>query len=421
MSTLAAWATLCRDLANGSKAHVVAVDQQPSTSKATSQAEGGGKGDDQDITLEEAKLSVEQLLRILVNLGVAIRQASAASRLSNADRTFKKHKHKYSSLIEHLTFLLQLSDISREKVLLDDRGTTEERIQVSIALEGAVEQQHPLRFEQQALINANVKRLHRFEFAKKRRDKLKMPVDKQDSAPDSSPQEELSRPQSTPALTSEIQYPTRVPKASSTKGVEKLPPPSSQYSIATTNQLSEFVAEVPLETTVEEIRAPTAIALKADYPKPPKPSNDATGLVCPYCSLTLLSETAQTAKWKSVDNIPIHCIPYTKFAGNMFRRICSPIRVTFRTVHRTTASSIPSRRGKHMSSRSTKFPGDGHVSSANSLAILLKKAHSVSISRRFIEMLWLKSTWATSRQHARYTMSPLWTDAPFAPCMRAAG
>ncbi|KAK9434653.1 cyclopropane-fatty-acyl-phospholipid synthase [Metarhizium brunneum] len=295
LSSLATWATLYRDIADG---------LEP-------QARGAGEEDDQPITLEEARLSVEQLLGILVNLGVAIRQSSAISRLGNADGTLQKHKHKYSSLMQHLTFILQLSHLPRAKVPVGDGGATAKMIQVPIASAGALEQRRPLRFEQQVLIDANAKRRHRFEFARERRGELKMPVDPQDSAssPDSRLRERLS--QSVPAPTGEIQYPTTMAKAPSTETVEA-PPPRSQRSIATTNQLSELIADFPLDSLVEELPAaapPTAIALKADYPSPPKPSSDATGPVCPYCNSTLPSETARAGQWKK--HVSEDLEPYT--------------------------------------------------------------------------------------------------------------
>lgn len=292
LSTLATWATLYRDIADGFEP----------------QARGADEEDDQPITLEEARLSVEQLLGILVNLGVAIRQSSAISRLGKADGTFQKHKHEYSSLIQHLTFILHLSDLPRAKVPVGDGGATAEMIQVPIASHGALEQRRPLRFEQQVLIDANAKRRHGFEFASERRDELKMAVDPQDSALASSPDSRLrdGLSQSVPAPTGEIQYPTMMAKAPSTEALEK-PPPRSQRSTATTNQLSELTADVPLDSLVEEL--PAAIALKADYPSPPKPS-DATGPVCPYCNLTLPSETARAGQWKSVHQTLIHCVLY---------------------------------------------------------------------------------------------------------------
>lgn len=287
LSTLATWATLYRDIADGFEP----------------QARGADEEDDQPITLEEARLSVEQLLGILVNLGVAMRQSGVIPRLGNADGTFQEHKHKYSSLIRHLTFILQLSNLPRVKVPVGDGGATAEMIQVPIASD---EQHGPLRFEQQVLIDANAKRRHRFEFARERRGELKIPVDSQDSAPASSPDSRLRNglSQSVPAPTGEIQYRTMIAKAPSTdmEAVEKSPP-RLQRSTDTTNQLSELIADVPSDSLVEELPAsapPTAIALKADYPSPPKPSSDATGPVCPYCNLTLPSETARAGRWKSV-------------------------------------------------------------------------------------------------------------------------
>jgi hypothetical protein len=54
------------------------------------------------ITLNKAKNTVKELLKILVNLEIIIKKASIAFYVRRADRIFNKRKHYYTKLSEHL-------------------------------------------------------------------------------------------------------------------------------------------------------------------------------------------------------------------------------------------------------------------------------------------------------------------------------
>ncbi|KAI9774753.1 MAG: hypothetical protein M1839_001620 [Geoglossum umbratile] len=142
LKTLAAWAAKCKDLEDASVESVDPLGQKLSTDTIgtygilPSEAKKLGAVKEPEITLEEAKLSIESLLKLIVKLGSSIRKAGTASRLRNADRTCDKRKEKYTPLIEHLTFLLRLSDTPRVTRALDDYGTTQQQIHVPIVSEG---------------------------------------------------------------------------------------------------------------------------------------------------------------------------------------------------------------------------------------------------------------------------------------------
>ncbi|CAO2652993.1 Nn.00g024040.m01.CDS01 [Neocucurbitaria sp. VM-36] len=307
LSTLRTWAIVCRDVAIMSRT----TQDKPPNAKIALSHEGDTSEDSNDITLEEAKHSVEQLLKVLVNLGVAIRQAGAASRLSNADRTFEKYKHRYSPLIEHLTFLLRVSGIPRSGVQ-DGNGDTEGRIQTCVVLEEVVKQQQALRYEQKVLIEANAKRLHRFHFSKERSKALEVASELQNSAQAPIPQEKPIHLSPGPRPISALQHHKTTPSTSSNDDVKNYEPSHSQQSITSANQLSDHRAGALLGDAVDGLYVgapPTAIALNADYPPPPKVSQSATGIVCPYCNLTMPSAIAQPSQWKK--HVSEDLQPYT--------------------------------------------------------------------------------------------------------------
>jgi hypothetical protein len=61
------------------------------------------------MTLAEAKHGIEELLRALVDLEIAVRRAGTTSRVKRADRTFHKRKDQYGELYRHLGFILRVS------------------------------------------------------------------------------------------------------------------------------------------------------------------------------------------------------------------------------------------------------------------------------------------------------------------------
>src|SRR5262249_1139142 len=135
-----------------------------------------------------------------------------------------------------------------------------------------------------------------------------------------------------------------------------------------------------------ETATATGIAHKMDYPNPPELSEDATVFVCPYCFLSLPSETSQAKKWKSVYKTRTPRVSYADSTGNMFLKIFNRTHVIFQSVHRTIASLTPSKRGKHTYFPIIMFSGDGCVSSAQVLNTSTRKRRSLSIFRPFIEM-----------------------------------
>ncbi|KAI9766614.1 MAG: hypothetical protein M1840_006425 [Geoglossum simile] len=300
LATLAAWLAKCRDLLHVSKVSPESLLQEASTDKTLAQVEEDLRKDKEPaITLEETKLSIEQLLKLLVTLGVAIRKAGTASRHRNADRTLDKHKDDYSELVEHLTFILRLSDIPRITKTSEHGITREELVYVPVNSEANYRERDLVRPEQWILINANIKRQHRIIFARNRAKRLRSLDEARLSATIRVPQDYSSEPHElSQPLIRNILYPASISKQEVS---ERPAPPPSQLSATATNQASEFGPDVSLEEAVAEASAtipPTSIARKMDYPDPPQWSQGTTVISCPYCTLLLTREATPKDQWK---------------------------------------------------------------------------------------------------------------------------
>ncbi|KAI9774752.1 MAG: hypothetical protein M1839_001619 [Geoglossum umbratile] len=159
------------------------------------------------------------------------------------------------------------------------------------------------------MIDANVKRHHRILFARRRGQGLQSGVNIHVSTSQDDPLKSLK---SLPLSASRLQYSTTVARQEKTKS-PSLPP--SQHSIATSNQLSDFVQDVSLDKVVEETQVaapPTSIALKMEYPEPPEFPQDATVVPCPYCTMLLQKEQkekAQRDQWRK--HVSEDLQPYT--------------------------------------------------------------------------------------------------------------
>jgi hypothetical protein len=278
------------------------------------------------ITLDEAKNTVEGLLKILVDLEIAIRRAGTASRVRRADRTFNKRKDHYAELSEHLQFILRVSGAPRrnhtsanqrsapaniDKVVIapapDQSGAPQQshcsadqrsapaktdEIDVESALDQLRGEKAPLRPEQQILLLANIKRTDRFLFYKYRQEQLRS---EQAQKPSQAVRVQVRSPHSQPSnppIKSEEQLRQSLQPLTN----EHATSARSQRSTGTTNQASDYVPSSSLEKAIEVTFpgvAATTIALRADYPKPPKDKTK-----CPYCLIPFKSEADDMRQWK---------------------------------------------------------------------------------------------------------------------------
>ncbi|KIW21360.1 hypothetical protein PV08_01940 [Exophiala spinifera] len=310
LAVLAVWITKCSELAEGTTSVTSPTDSlshRPAQASALSSEPNTERSETS--TLSEAKGKVEGLLKSLADLAIAIRRAGTVSRLRRADRTFDGHKDKYQELSEHLEFILRVSEFPRfiqptssETSAGDDTGEIDVRSAL-IQLRG---RDASLRIEQQILVLANLKRHHRFLFYRGRQKQL---LPEQPPKGQSLPFQ-LRSPLPDPSLRPHhIEERAEIPSQVSTDAHVRVPPAQSQqYSVGTTNKASDYAPSLSLEKDVQVTQpkvAATTIALRADYPKPPRDNTK-----CPYCLIPLESEAEDLSQWKkhaSEDLQPYTC------------------------------------------------------------------------------------------------------------------
>jgi hypothetical protein len=309
LSTLAAWTTKCRELAEARDLTTASPDPYPGSNSVSTNEQTTDSPD--SISLDEAKNTVERLLESLVDLEIAIRRAGTASRLRRADRSFNKRKHEYAELLEHLEFILRVSGAPRwsstPKDQLSAPAQTDE-INVKSALDQLWGEKAPLRPEQQILLLANIKRTHRFRFYKGRDEQLR------------SEQAHMLSPAAHVQIRSSRAQPSDPPvKIEEQPGQSSKPlmneydtPALSQHSTGTTNRVSDYVPDSSLEKAIQATSpgiAATTIALRADYPKPPKDKTK-----CPYCLIPFKGEADDIRQWKKHASNDLQ--PYTCYLPN---------------------------------------------------------------------------------------------------------
>ncbi|KIW22420.1 uncharacterized protein PV07_12307 [Cladophialophora immunda] len=314
LSTLAAWATKCRELAEEVERQPAGPLDHQNGSKSLSPDEQSIEIRD-GITLDEAKNTVEKLLEILVNLEIVIRRAGTASRVRRADRTFHKRKHHYTELSTHLEFILRVSEAPRREHALMTQSPAPveaDEIDVTSTVEQLEGEKAPLRPEQQILLLANIKRTDRFLFYKGRQEQLRSEQVQKPSYPQA--ERVQVRSSSSPARPSNP--PTRSEKqlenSLETFTDEQAMPDRSQHSTGTTNQASDYVATKSLEKDMRLTSpgvAATKIAIRADYPKPPKDKTK-----CPYCLIPLRGEADDLSQWRK--HLSEDLQPYTCYVPN---------------------------------------------------------------------------------------------------------
>lgn len=315
LGTLAAWAHQCIELARATAGGHALPHRPGSRSDVfnSSTSERSGR-----MTLHEAQATIEELLRVLVELEVAIRRAGMTSRLRRADRTLERELGTYDELSKHLEFILKIHELCLRKHVSSGqplearamsgheadasrRGPTaveqslsshlvNPTIHINAVLDSLFKNDIILRPEQQLLVHANVKRAHRFAFHKRRQETLDN-VDVQH-----------------PSATVQVHArPNRKKRAVAVKRSAPLEPqaahlgaPSALESTGTTDHASNHVAGSTMEKAAMTQRrngnigvAATALALRADYPKPPKKSGR-----CPYCSIPLTIGTGDMVQWR---------------------------------------------------------------------------------------------------------------------------
>lgn len=256
-------------------------------------------GDDLDdphseVTLKEVMKDIDDILDQLVLLGFAIRKSGTVARLRKADSSFKPSENK--DLQQHLEFILLNSVARRQKNMKDNVGsTTRERIQ-----EVTPEQRH--------LILANLRRRHRFRYARRHQQKLDQTTYTPVAKAKIFVQTPKEHQETNPRL-------NRSPASNDGK-----PPPTEDFPSTTFNappqniQVPEMSATTPsvAEGDILQMAMPTAAAASRvsvsvatmHYPSPPPVSQKMRGFKCPCCYQTLPEMYKNWSRWRYVSVQP---------------------------------------------------------------------------------------------------------------------
>lgn len=245
--------------------------------------------------LAEAVINTELILDQLIKLGFAVRQSGTTARLQKADRSFTPNSQ--DDFRDYLAHVL-LAQVTNQKQLEDseegearDMWTRRRDHYKNLDLLSSV---------QLKLIEANVRRRHRFNYAKRHAGRLAEQGRVLHDGPDlrrTIPPSNESRDNPTPSAIQKHKEIQSFPEHAA----------STRNTITTATQVEEqFVPK--LSATAPSQRDDTVVSItiqKLHYPRPPLRTKDQKAFTCPCCFQTLSEEQAQTNLWRWVSR---HCI-----------------------------------------------------------------------------------------------------------------
>ncbi|KAL7899213.1 hypothetical protein HDV64DRAFT_222974 [Trichoderma sp. TUCIM 5745] len=253
-----------------------------------------------EVTLKEVMKDVDDILDQLILLGFAIRKSGTVARLRRADSSFKPSENK--DLQEHLEFILLNSVARRQKNMKDDVGST---------TRGRIQEVTP---EQRHLILANLRRRHRFQYARRHQQKLDQlttytPVAKAKifaQTPEEH-QEITPRLNKSPASNDGKSPPTEdFPSTPSAAMPQNLQVPEMS---ATTPSVAEGdILQMAMPTAAAASRVSVSVATM-HYPSPPPVSQKMRGFKCPCCYQTLPEMYKNWSRWRK--HLVEDLCPYT--------------------------------------------------------------------------------------------------------------
>lgn len=245
--------------------------------------------------LELAVQDVDSILEQLASLAVAIRRSGSSSRMQKADRTFDPSKHQ--ELRNHLTLLITFE--SPKKIEMLRTGTCATHREPNPPTTGL---DLHLDVVQTRLINANLRRRHRFLYAQTHATKL----EPQAVGHESTIREEASR------------HAAQAMKAPETTGQNLATDPPNPAQIAhisskarkgvltdtTASEVVDSIRDIRPKQATPSQQARSEISTTASkivYPTPPRIDPRPPSFRCPCCCLPLLSDIAiHPNKWRSV-------------------------------------------------------------------------------------------------------------------------
>ncbi|KIW11596.1 hypothetical protein PV08_10897 [Exophiala spinifera] len=267
------------------------------------------------ISLTHAMANVDALLDQLISVGFAIRKFGTSARLQKADQSFAPED--YGDLRQHLSLKLLVEQVKRQQknlvtgevkdanlrrfiqtlIIVDD--TLDEQQRGSIDWEGL---NLPLltaqlSSEQQHLINANLRRRHRFVSARKHGEKLAQGVELYPVEEDPAQPHRPDRPKNT--------------RRADVTGSRPRDPRSMSATSASAGAVPQGALQALPQGPAATVVSTTTQKLALDYPQPPRvvASKGAKGFTCPCCLQTLPIDLAERNQWRK--HISEDLAPYT--------------------------------------------------------------------------------------------------------------
>ena len=268
-------------------------------------------------SVAEALRNVDSSIKNLAMIGVAIRRTGKASRNRRADRTFDPAE--YQELKRHLECIVLLrpgeetpqqgtSGVSAINELIAAKKGEFSELQLNETVASELNKlvqskmnrldESNLNEIQRRLIEANLRRRHRFLLAQKRHREARGSSTQQPSpkAPATQSLPSGSRPQAQERQQAKSTLPV---SPSAPQSGERAPPTVTGQSIASTAEGSLQYARGNRRQAAVARTQITSIAANIEFPKPPSPSPDRLTCKCPCCCQPLPSEEFANPKiWR---------------------------------------------------------------------------------------------------------------------------
>lgn len=263
------------------------VDEASSTDSASVDSDGDPRPSDLDTNsaLAEAIEGTEDILDQLIRLGLAIRKSGTNARLRKADTSFKQED--YEALHRYLWLVLSVQkDTSPE----NQNRSTDEKLKVLTARHFEPES----TLEQQQLILANLRRRHRFVYAKRHHRKL-------EGSLHISTVQDSKLTDRTPNITK-----TATPSQAASKKLKIVEGGqcghATKDAAMTVTTASAAEGDV-LRTAAAFSQAASRVSVttaKLSYPPPPPVLEGVRSFKCPCCCQVLPVMFKENARWRCV-------------------------------------------------------------------------------------------------------------------------
>ncbi|KAK2800230.1 hypothetical protein FQN50_008194 [Emmonsiellopsis sp. PD_5] len=276
--------------------HVVAQDDYYDRSD---DSDSSSDDSNPDIPLSKATDDVEAIINQLVRISIAIRRAGIPARLERADHAFDPARHR--ELWDFLALLIHLTTLSED----DKRLGRLKAGPPPSSMTGV----------QSRLIEANLKRRHRFLYAEKRwRKQTRERATRHSTSLTQEDSESYVVVHSSHSTTVNREQVVKSKKPSEHQEQRELPCPKTPEAAPTLTSTSPTAIRdeivIPAGT-----QAPTSIAsatsAKVAYPKAPEVLLGQIAFRCPCCQLTLPISNSRGVRWKKhlrEDILPYTCV-----------------------------------------------------------------------------------------------------------------